>query len=61
MGPNTCAILYDDDGCEGWELPIKEGYQKLGFWKKNDAEAVVVKRGCTFIGYNHHSNNPRGR
>ncbi|CAB4068723.1 TBCA [Lepeophtheirus salmonis] len=33
-----CAILFDDDGCEGWEKPIATGYQKLSFRYRNDAE-----------------------
>lgn len=48
---DTCAVLFDDDDCEGWERPVPEGYTALGYWKKNDAESVVVKAGCTFIGY----------
>nr|XP_040565766.1 uncharacterized protein LOC121115717 [Lepeophtheirus salmonis] len=48
-----CAVLYDDDGCEGWELPVPEGYTKLEFSNRNDAEAVVVKKGCILTGWDH--------
>jgi len=61
----TCAFLFDEDGCEGWQLAVKPGYTKmetgilkiLSFTsdkpKANDAEAVVVRNGCIFIGYDH--------
>ncbi|CAB4063445.1 unnamed protein product [Lepeophtheirus salmonis] len=48
-----CAVLYDDDGCEGWELPVPEGYTKLEFNNRNDAEAVVVNKGCILTGWDH--------
>jgi len=61
---NTCAYLFDEEDCEGWTLPVGEGYTELGGSfnvfsltsdkpKKNDAEAVVVRDGCVFIGYDH--------
>jgi hypothetical protein len=50
---NDCAKLYDDDGCGGWGLGISTGFTELDFWKRNDAESVVVKAGCKFIGYDH--------
>ncbi|QQP34763.1 Uncharacterized protein FKW44_022755, partial [Caligus rogercresseyi] len=37
----------------GWELPVGTGYTKLSFRYRNDAEAVVVKKGCIFTGYDH--------
>ncbi|CAB4063235.1 unnamed protein product [Lepeophtheirus salmonis] len=40
-----CAVLYDDDGCEGWEHAIREGYTELTWWYRNDAEAVIADRG----------------
>merc|ERR1711860_193023 len=57
----TCAYLFDEDGCEGWQLAAKPGYTEmetgilkiLSFTsdkpKANDAEAVVVRNGCIFI------------
>lgn len=51
--PNSCAIIYDDDGCEGWAHPINTGYSELGFSRRNDAESVVVRAGCVFTGYDH--------
>ena len=47
---NACAVLYDDEGCGGWDLSVPEGYTELNFWKRNDAEAIVVKAGCIFVG-----------
>ena len=47
---STCAYLFDDDGCEGWELPIDVGYTELRWRHKNDAESVVVRPGCIFKG-----------
>ena len=57
--------------CSGWKMNIQEGYTKLpkqGFTdffggslidrpKKNDAEAVLVRDGCVFIGYDHYKGN----
>ncbi len=48
---NMCATLFDDDDCGGWALNVPTGYTELSYWKKNDAEAVVVKAGCRLIGY----------
>ncbi|QQP34762.1 Uncharacterized protein FKW44_022754, partial [Caligus rogercresseyi] len=39
--------------CAGWELPVGTGYTELSFRYRNDAEAVVVKKGCIFTGYDH--------
>ena len=47
---NECAYLFDDDGCEGWKLPISTGYTELKWRHKNDAESVVVRPGCVFKG-----------
>merc|ERR1712127_58713 len=63
----TCAILYDDEGCDGWELKVNEGYTALpkksktstftlGLIdgpKENDAESVLVRKGCVFVGYEY--------
>lgn len=61
--PISCAVLYDDDGCEGWELGVNTGYTDLPFRYQNDAEAVAVKPGCLFVGWDHSdpSPNKRGR
>merc|ERR1711915_118617 len=66
----TCAILFDDDDCTGWQLAINEGYTELPSRKlsdlffdgprKNDAEAVLVRKGCVFIGYDHDKDSSRG-
>ena len=48
--PWQCAVLFDDNKCKGWELPISEGYTELSWGKKNDAESVVVREGCVFTG-----------
>eukprot|EP00092_Neocalanus_flemingeri_P013310 GFUD01014346.1.p1 GENE.GFUD01014346.1~~GFUD01014346.1.p1 ORF type:complete len:165 (+),score=33.19 GFUD01014346.1:16-510(+) len=67
----TCAVLFDEDDCSGWQMNIKEGYTELpkqGFTdflggglidraKKNDAEAVLVRDGCIFIGYDHYKDS----
>merc|ERR1711917_34395 len=61
----TCAVLFDEDDCSGWSLSVKEGYTKLpsqslsdlalGTFidnpKGDDAEAVLVRNGCTLIAY----------
>merc|ERR1712150_217248 len=49
----ACALLYDDEDCGGWEYEVPSGYSELGFTKRNDAESVLVKQGCTFTGYDH--------
>merc|ERR1719229_383718 len=53
----VCALLFDDDDCGGWEYQVPRGYSELswGFTgpRKNDAESVLVRRGCRFIGYDH--------
>jgi hypothetical protein len=58
-----CAILYDDDGCNGWKEPIAVGYRELGWSRYDDAESVVVRKGCVFTGFQYASDNPskRGR
>jgi len=70
----TCAILFDEDNCEGWQLAVNEGYTELpsqtktDFFglglidnpKKNDAEAVLVRDGCVFVGYDHDKKSSRG-
>merc|ERR1712107_213181 len=68
--PSTCAILFDDDGCDGWQAPVGEGYTKLKDGnlkdifvdrpKANDAEAVLVRKGCVFVGYDHDKDSSQG-
>ena len=45
-----CAVLYDDENCEGWSHNIPTGTSELPEEFKNDAEVVVVKNGCKFTG-----------
>ena len=49
-----CALLYDDDDCGGWEYQVPRGYSELSWGitgpRKNDAESVLVRKGCRFIG-----------
>merc|ERR1711973_678958 len=70
----TCAILFDEDDCTGWQLAVNEGYTELpsqgvtdflgGTFidkpKKDDAEAVLVRNGCMFIGYQRAKDSSRG-
>ncbi|XP_071742992.1 uncharacterized protein [Lepeophtheirus salmonis] len=56
-----CAVLYDDDGCEGWEKAIPVGYTELGWSHRNDAEAVVLRKGCIFTGYDHSGTTAKDR
>jgi len=77
--PKVCAILYDEDRCEGWALSIHQGTnipvekERSGILgsiigtaskivdkvsgpfvdlaKGDDAESVLIRRGCTFTGY----------
>ena len=43
--PWQCAVLFDDNKCKGWELPISQGYTELSFSYKNDAESAVIREG----------------
>ena len=50
-----CALLFDDKDCGGWEYEVPIGYSELPRFAlsgptKNDAESVLVKPGCKFIG-----------
>ena len=52
---DKCAILYDEEDCGGWAYEVPVGYTKLSGWsisgpQKNDAESVLVRQGCKFIG-----------
>ena len=64
--PNDlCAVVYDDGGCRGWKLDINEGeimfkwWDPIYYWYRNDIEAVSVKAGCTFTGFDDSSLNGR--
>merc|ERR1711915_325093 len=54
---NMCAVVYDDIGCSGWKLNIPEGeiffnwWDPIYSWYRNDIEAVSVKAGCDFTGF----------
>ena len=48
---SQCAYLFDDGGCNGWKYPLETGYvRKLPWLKRNDAESVLVKKGCVLYG-----------
>ena len=52
---DVCALLYDEEDCGGWEHEVPIGYSELPRFslsgpKKNDAESVLVRPGCKFIG-----------
>ena len=59
---DRCAILYSEEDCDGWAFEVPKGYSELRTLaptdpKKNDAESVLVRQGCRFIGmvsYQHH-------
>ena len=57
MPRGSCALLYDEEYCSGWEYEVPIGYKELPrfSWKgpkKDDAESVLVRPGCKFIGKN---------
>ena len=59
LPPGKCAILFQDEDCDrGWTEDISEGYKALPRWKSNRAEAVLVRKGCTFIGWDR--DGPQG-
>ena len=45
-----CAVLYDDEDCEGWAFNVPSGSTDLPEDYQNDAEVVVVRSGCHFTG-----------
>ena len=45
-----CATIYDEEDCNGWSVDVPTGYTELSFRERNEAEAVIVKPGCKFIG-----------
>lgn len=64
---SACALLYDEYDCSGWEHEVPTGYSEFSSSilkylpsflvgdtpKKNDAESVLVRPGCLFVGYDH--------
>merc|ERR1711962_1144368 len=60
---NLCAMVYDDEDCEGWKLDVPVGemmfkwWDPTYFWYRNDIETVVVRAGCTFTGFDDSSLN----
>ena len=45
-----CAILFDEEDCAGWSAEVSTGYSELSFRERNEAESVIVKPGCKFVG-----------
>ena len=45
-----CAVLYDDENCEGWSFNVPSGAYDLPEDYRNDAEVVVVGAGCRLTG-----------
>jgi hypothetical protein len=59
-----CATLYQDQNCIGWRLDVAVGYTELTrIERHNDAEVVVIRPGCKFVGYEYAHWDPelRGR
>merc|ERR1712221_33311 len=60
---NVCAVVYDDEKCNGWKLNIAEGeimfkmWDPVYYWYRNDIESVSVRSGCTFTGFDDSSLN----
>jgi len=60
---NLCAVVYDDEKCNGWALNINEGeimfkwWDPVLYWYRNDIESVSVRKGCTFTGFDDSSLN----
>lgn len=54
-GKDVCAVLFDEDECQGWNKPVTTGFESFSILSKyrNDAESVMVKPGCTFTGYDN--------
>ena len=47
---DKCATLFDDEDCNGWSVDVSTVYTELSFRERNEAEAVVVRPGCKFVG-----------
>jgi len=54
----TCAIVFDEDNCRGTQERLGHGYTKFTRKLRNDAESVIVKPGCIFIGYSNYRSSP---
>ena len=52
-----CAVLYDDENCAGWSFDVPTGTYDLPSFYRNDAEVVVVKRGCKLTGMSDDMSN----
>jgi len=55
--PTACALLFDHSNCRDLKREVPEGYTKLGFRDRNDVESILVKKGCTIIGYDEDAEN----
>lgn len=55
--PKACALLFDKSNCRDLKRDVPEGYTQLGFRDRNDVESVLVKQGCSLIGYDSSSEN----
>jgi len=47
----ACAILFDEDNCDGEFEVVPEGYTELNNDLEDDAESVLVRPGCVLVGY----------
>ena len=45
-----CATLLNGKDCTGWSVDVSTGYIDLSVRERNEAESVIVKPGCKFIG-----------
>jgi len=54
-GPRTCAVLFDEENCLEELEEVPEGFTELD--EKDDAESVMVRPGCKFIGYDDPNKN----
>merc|ERR1711953_993738 len=60
---HLCAVVYDDEKCNGWALNINQGeimfkwWDPVYYWYRNDIESVSVRRGCMFTGFDDSSLN----
>ncbi len=55
----ACAVLFHHSGCNGWNEPLSEGYHALPRRRKNEAESVLVAKGCKLVGKNFAQGAPR--
>merc|ERR1711879_430365 len=52
-----CAVLFDEEDCTGWSAEVSSGYSELSYRQRNEAESVIVKPGCKFVGYDRADKN----